>query len=600
MPSGYWIGVDVGGTYTDAVIVRLAPGAGGEIVATAKTPTLPGALGESVLMALDDVLRSVPAAAQPGATQRLSLSTTLITNLMAQGKLPEVALLLIPGPGLDPLQVPLPGRRWIVPGAIDFRGRERQPLDVGAVREAGAAITAAGLRHLAIVGKFSPRNPAQELAAAAAVTVGQGASEQGAPWRIMCGHTVSGRLNFLRRAAATAFTLAIDLPFRDFYRQMRAALTARGLRCPLVVLKADGGTLPLEAVEKAPLESLFSGPAASAMGALALSAPDATAVVVDVGGTTTDLALILDGHPLMASQGAVLNGYPLPVRALIARSLPVGGDSTVVAASGLNGAPVGPAVAPHMATVSLLPTRAGPAACLGGPAPTLTDALRLLGYTRMGDRELARAALAPLGDPETVARAVVDHVLARIEAGIDDVFTVWEREPVYRLWEVRRRGLQQAAGAGRPDTLLALGAGAPPLGAALRARLGMHVVHPPHGEVANALGAALARTTFTTTLKVDTEEGRLELVETGHIERLSARDVTLAQVRAWAREWMDRRAIDLGADAAEAEEVLAEQFNRVEGWRTVGKLFDVRLTLSPALLSGWRGTVPSSLNEDSP
>jgi len=104
---------------------------------------------------------------------------------------------------------------------------------------------------------------------------------------------VSGQLNFPRRAAAAALTLAIEEPYRAFCEQLRTAFAARGLRCPIVVLKADGGTLPLAAARRDPIQSVFSGPVASAMGALAQRPPGDTSVVVDVGGTTTDLALIL-------------------------------------------------------------------------------------------------------------------------------------------------------------------------------------------------------------------------------------------------------------------------------------------------------------------
>lgn len=578
--STFLVGIDVGGTFTDAVVVHLAPGLPGDVVATAKVPTEMDDLAGSILGALDAVLQDMP----PGAINRLSLSTTLITNLIAQGRLPDVALVLIPGPGLDPMKLRLPGLRWVVPGAIDFRGREQQRLDEAAVRDAVAGASAAGVHHLAIVGKFSPRNPAHELAALAVAERMAGASmDFNGVWRMRCGHTVAGQLGFPRRAAATALTVAIEAPFRDFYQQVHAAVKARGLACPIVVLKADGGTLPLAGAMQSPLDSLCSGPAAGAMGALALmtagAESGATAIMVDVGGTTTDLALILDGEPLMASRGAELDGYLLPVRALAVRSLPVGGDSTL-------------ATSADDAPARLLPTRAGPAACLGGPAPALTDALRYLGYTGVGDRDLAHRALATLGDPEAVARSVIVQALDRIEAGIAEVFALWEREPVYRLWELRRRR-ERAAGGTRPDRVLALGAGAPPLVSALEARLGREIVVPPYAAVANALGAALACTTFTTTLHVDTEQQRLEVAETGEVEWLRARNVTLDEVRAWARARMVVRAAALGLPAEgelDVVEALAEQFNHVEGWQTVGKLFDVQLTLPPGLTPDWHGT----------
>jgi len=560
------IGIDVGGTFTDAAAVRA-----GRVVATAKVPTEPDDLARSLLGALDGVLTGVP----PDEIARVSLSTTLITNLLAQGRVPPVATLLIPGPGRDPTTYRLPGPYWVVGGAIDFRGRERVPLDRAEVMAALEEIQATGIRHLAVVGKFSPRNPRHEA------QVLDWAAQRDR--RLRAGHTVSGQLNFPRRAAATATILAVEEPYRVFFTQLQEALTERGLACPMVVLKADGGTLPLAVAAREPIQSIFSGPAASAMGALALRPEGSTAIVLDVGGTTTDLALILDGEPLFASRGGSLDGIYLPTRAFAVRSLPVGGDSTVAVEEGI---------------VLLRPTRAGVAACLGGPEPTLTDALRLLGKTTVGDVELARVALHPIGQAvdaehpttaEAVAAFVVEEALARIEAGVAEMLLAWRREPVYRIWELKQKGSR------RPETVVGIGAAAESLVPALAERLGAPVVIPPYAPVANALGAAVARTTYTTTLHVDTERGwqtsggRFEVAEEGVSEPLPPGRYTLDDARRMAREWMARRGEALGvADPlADSEVVLAEQFNVVEGWHTVGRIFDVRLERRCGLVDEW-------------
>ncbi len=550
--ASVFVGVDVGGTFTDAVAVR-----GGEVVASAKILTEPERLERSLLGALETVLAGI----SPADVARLSLSTTLITNLLAQKRVPPVALLLVPGPGVDPASYALPGRVWTAGGAMDFRGREIAPLGLADVVAALEEIHAEGYRHLAVVGKFSPRNPAHEVAIVRR-------AEVHGDWEILAGHAVTGQLNFPRRAAAAALTLAVAEPYRAFYAQIRESLAGRGLTCPIVVLKADGGTLPLEAAAHAPLESVFSGPAASAMGAVALLPPEGTAVVVDVGGTTTDLALVLEGAPLFASRGAEVAGYTLPTRAFAVRSVPVGGDSTVALESG---APV------------LRPTRAGVAACLGGPAPTLTDALCLLGHASVGDPGRAREALAALGDPEVVAAAVVEQAIGRISGAVDEIFARWQREPVYRLWELRRRDAR------RPATLVGIGAAAPALVPALAERLGADPLIPPHASVANALGAAVARTTYTTTLHVDTEQRILEVVEAGFTDSLPPGRYTLDAVRELAREWMARqgRALGVAEPLEDVVEVLAEQFNVVEGWRTVGKIFDVRLERACGVVATW-------------
>jgi N-methylhydantoinase A/oxoprolinase/acetone carboxylase beta subunit len=561
------VGIDVGGTYTDAVVVRA-----GRIAGTAKIPTHPRRLAESLLSALDTVMAGI----SPREVVRVSISTTLITNLLAQGLAPKVATLLVPGPGLDPAIHQLGGPSWVVTGAIDFRGRERTPLDRTQVVTTLNEIHEAGYRHLAIVGKFSPRNPSHEN------HILEWAKLLDPEWELRAGHTVSGRLNFPRRAAATALTLAISKPYHEFSSQLQDALTSRDLTCPMVILKADGGTLPLSAAERAPLQSIFSGPVASAMGVLALRPEGASSIVVDVGGTTTDLALILDSGPLFSSKGGSLDGVYLPTRALAVRSLPVGGDSSIdIGGDGIH---------LHMG-------RAGIAACLGGPKPTLTDALRILGRTEVGDAALARAAVEQVArkvamQTEDAARVAVEAALSRIATGVSEMLLEWQREPVYRIWELKQREALPA------QTVVGVGAAAASLVPALAKRLNLRAWIPPHAPVANALGAAVARTTFTTTVHVDTERGQLEIAEEGVSEPLaSGTRYTLNDAKDIARTWMARRGKTLGVtDAlADSEVVLAEQFNVVDGWRTVGRIYDVCLERRCGLVAEWeRPTAPAA------
>jgi N-methylhydantoinase A/oxoprolinase/acetone carboxylase beta subunit len=238
--------------------------------------------------------------------------------------------------------------------------------------------------------------------------------------------------------------------------------------------------------------------------------------------------------------------------------------------------------------VALLPTRAGVAACLGGPRPALTDALRVAGRTRLGEEALARAALegvgAALGLPaDEVACRAIDAALGRMQAGIEDMFRAWRGEQVYRIWQLKARSER------RPDVAVGVGAAAEPLVPALAERLGAQAVIPPYAEVANALGAALARTTYTTTLHVDTQRRQVEVAEEGLVEPLSARRYSLDDARRLAREWMSRRGEGLGIvdPLMGCREVLAEQFNVVQGWTTVGRIIDVRLERSCGLVGSW-------------
>ena len=147
------IGIDVGGTTTDAVIVD-----GNRVVKTAYVPTDHDNLLKCLLGALDELVAGVDTA----KVERVVLSTTLITNMIAEGKTDPVALVLIPGPGTNPKDYAL-GESIILDGAMDFRGKEIDPLRENQIKEAATQIREKGLSRVAVVGKFCQRNHSHEL-----------------------------------------------------------------------------------------------------------------------------------------------------------------------------------------------------------------------------------------------------------------------------------------------------------------------------------------------------------------------------------------------------------------------------------------------------
>jgi len=183
-----------------------------------------------------------------------------------------------------------------------------------------------------------------------------------------------------------------------------------------------------------------------------------------------------------------------------------------------------------------------------------------------------------------VADCVIEQALSRIETGIAHMFRTWQREQVYRIWELKDRETR------KPDVIVGVGAAAAPIVPSLAERLDAQAVIPPYASVANALGAAVARTTFTTTLHLDTERHRLEVAEQGISQELDKGSYTLADAKSLAREWAARHARTLGIDdsLADCKVVLAEQYNIVDGWSTVGKILDVRLERRCGLIDAWK------------
>ena len=424
-----------------------------------------------------------------------------------------------------------------------------------------------GLSRVAVVGKFCQRNHSHELKAGEILA----AALPGA--KIELGHKVSGQLNFPRRAATTMLTAATKDKYQKFAADVASALAERKISAPVYILKADGGTLPLDRSLAMPVETIFSGPAASIMGVMALTAPGQTSVVVDIGGTTTDLALILSGKPLLSAKGARVDSLLTHVRAFAVKSVAIGGDSAVVAKG------VSLTVGPH---------RDGPPMCMGGSGPTPTDALRVLGLSSIGDGAKAEQAMQMLAQSlgctaKEAAGKTVDAVVDKIVLEINEMFREWESEPAYRIWEIMSQEKLSA------QNVVGVGGGAPPLVPLVAERLGAAAVVPEHAPVANAIGAAVARPTLTLNLHIDTEKGEYNVAEEGLTGKVSDRKMSSEEAEKLARRLLAERAsrLGIGEYAGEAEVTYSEVFNMIRGWSTVGRLLDLRLEVLAGLLPSW-------------
>ncbi len=553
-------GIDVGGTTTNAALVD-----GNKVVKTAIGPTDHHEILGSLLRTMDRLIEGVDVE----RIERVVLSTTLITNLIAEGKADRVGLVLIPGPGVNPKDYRFRTEPVILEGAVDYRGREIAPLRDDQIRATAQSLADQGYRKVAVVGKFCQRNHEHEM------HVREVFSKAAPAIEVEMGHRVSGRLNFPRRAATTMLTLATRDHYRRFAEQAERAMRERGIKAPIYILKADGGTLPLDKSLDRPVETIFSGPAASVMGVMALTPVGQTSVVVDIGGTTTDLALILSGKPLLSSKGAKIEDMLTHVRAFAVRSIGVGGDSVVRVSDG---------------KITVGPDRAGPAFALGGPEPTPTDALMVLGLTNLGDMTLARKGTGIIASKlgcstEDAARMIVDTVVDRIVDTVNMMFLEWEQEPAYRIWELLQRTKA------RPQNVVGVGGASPPLVPLVAKRLNAVAIIPEHAPVANAIGAAVARPTMTLSLRIDTERGMYTVEEDGTLGEAKGRNLSLEGAQEMARQLLRERAERFGIQdyADEAEVVDSEVFNMVRGWSTVGKLIDVRMEIPAGIISSWRG-----------
>jgi len=415
---------------------------------------------------------------------------------------------------------------------------------------------------LAVVGKFAVRNPRQEL------LVADWVKKQLPGRHVTAGSSVSGALNFWRRANSAYYNSAVHRHFGEFSAAITTALQQREITAPVFVLKADGGTLPLAIIaEQNPVETIFTGPAASVLGILAMTAPSGETVSLDIGGTTTDIALWQDGLPLFASRGARINGFPTAVRAFWMRSVGIGGDSFVRWED--NKMKVGP-------------MRLGTAMALGGEYPTVSDALIVAGHVHFGDRAAAAKAMEKLTrngvSPESTASLVLETAAAIIHQEIDAMIREQAAEPVYKVDDIIN---------GRPivpELLIGVGGAAPGLASLVAKMRGIDYQTPPGAMVANAVGAAVARPTTEVTLRADTAQGIYTVAELGLRQKLTKRNLTLADARDLASRHLAERAEQAGIHFETAEIVYEEEFNLVRGFSTIGKILTCRLQVKPGVL----------------
>lgn len=308
----YIIGVDAGGTYTDAVLIEAATG---NVVASAKRPTTHYHLSKGIHAALEAVLSA--SAVSPEYISTVSVSTTLATNALVEGKGADVGLFVI---GFNQrLQVPAAAARYI-PGGHTVKGEEVEPLGipfvVDALQELHGAVDA-----WAVCGQMAFVNPAHELVTAKAIDVA-------ARVPVFCSHQASNRAGMKERSSTAVLNAQLLPVMKAFLQQMTEALQQLGLCSAVVIVRGDATSMNMEDALLHAADTVASGPAATALyGACQTGEHDA--LIVDVGGTTTDITLIRGGKPVINAQGMVIGSWETHVEAVEMFTVGVGGDSFV-------------------------------------------------------------------------------------------------------------------------------------------------------------------------------------------------------------------------------------------------------------------------------
>lgn len=316
------LGVDTGGTYTDAALVRGED----EVIATAKALTtrhdLAVGVGEAVRAVMD------AAGVSPRDVALTSLSTTLATNALVEGQGARVCLVFIgfserdiARQGLDEALRGDPVIR--IAGGHGHNGAEAAPFDADALR-ASLADLGPTVTGFAVAGQFGVRNPAHEIAAREIIR-----DVTGAP--VTCSHELSAKLGGPKRAMTAVLNARLIGMIDSLIGAAEGYFRDIGITAPMMVVRGDGALISSTVARERPIETILSGPAASIVGARWLTG-QTDAIVSDIGGTTTDVAVLTGGRPVIDPLGARVGGFRTMVEAVAMRTHGLGGDSEVHAA----------------------------------------------------------------------------------------------------------------------------------------------------------------------------------------------------------------------------------------------------------------------------
>lgn len=451
------LGVDVGGTNTDAVLID-----GKEVAAWAKHPTSTD-VSAGVAAAIEAVLAE--AGTDADAISCVMIGTTQFANALVERKgLQEVGIIRLASPSGDALP-PMTGwpadmRRcigetiFLLPGGYEFDGREISAFDEGQVRRAARALHRRGVRAAAVASAFAPINSRMEERAAAII-------RQESDGIAVTASSAIGRIGFLERENAAILNAALSGRANDVITSFEAALEDLGMRAPLYVSQNDGTLISAAQAARYPVMTIGSGPTNSMRGAAFLTGLG-EAIVMDVGGTTTDIGALANGFPRESSISADIGGVRTNFRIPDILSIGLGGgtrihlDPSIYRADALDddAFDVGPDSVGFRITEEAL--------VFGGETLTASDIAAAAGCTDVGDP----TRLPAFGSG--VIAAVLNRFRHMLEDGIDHIKTTPGNVPIV------------AVGGGNflvPESL----------------KGALRVIRPEHAPVANAIGAAIAQ-----------------------------------------------------------------------------------------------------------
>lgn len=545
------IGLDVGGTNIDAVIIKDR-----EIISKAKYPHDRSDLLKSILAVLDKLLGGY----DKSKIKRINLSTTISTNAVVKKELSKVGMLIQSGPGLNVESLAYGDEIRFIDGSIDHRGRIVSDLDLSKIKEHLDEFKEKNIETIGVVSKFSNRNSSHEK------TIEE-LTRNDFQFTTM-GHKISGKLNFPRRIHTTYLNSAVHKTFNSFASDIKASFKERSISAPIYILKADGGTMDLELAKDKPAETVLSGPAASFMGINALIPTESDGIFLDIGGTTTDIFFLIDGLPVFEPLGITIDKYKTLIRSIYSVSIGLGGDSSIEVKDG----------------ELIIESKEG-----DNPSPT--DAMIVLGLIKDGNKDEATRDMKKLGkkldlSAEEVSMKVLDTMGDIIKKSVDRNLEEINKKPVYTVKEVLHERLI------KPEFINVIGGPAKNLAKILGRKFNLPCLYPENYHLANAIGAAISKPTMDITLNADTERKIVSVSQLSLYEAIEG-IYDLESAKLQAINLLKDNIKTMYSDGEEINDedfeiIEASSFNMVDGFFTTGKNIRVEAQVRPGLIYNLR------------
>jgi len=537
------IGIDVGGTHTDGVLIKDK-----SIFSKVKIPTIHEELSSSIGQTIESLLSDT----DPSEISKMTISTTLATNVILERKLPNVGLILLGGPGISPEHFIKDNFSYIVNGAIDHRGRITKNLNLSEIDFISDNMLGQNIDTIALCGKFSVRNPIHEKTIKD--RIGSKFSN------VSMGHSLSGSLNFPRRVNTTylnAGTFSINKKFID---NLLTFIKSKNFKAPITLLKADGGTISINEAYDKPIQTVLSGSAAGVIGVMSMKRfTEEASLLIDIGGTSSDFTIFYRGEPLFEPYGIKIGNYHTLVRAISSYSIGLGGDSFVRFEDG---------------KLKIGPERLGNAIIFGGQDLTFTDVVYF--YNKKLQKEAVKNNIEHKIDliadklhtnKEEASQIILKSFSDKISNFIISITDDINNRPVYTIKELISKKKFEIS------KIYLMGGPAEEFQSFLKNFISTDISLLPHYDVVNAIGAAVSKNTTELTLFADTSVKRLSVPEKEHTREID-QNFTLESCYKVLREMFGNTDFEI------SEEMV---FNIISGFYRAGKTFRIKAQVKPGV-----------------